>query len=178
MQNEPLRTVLGKDGGIVESDETWVGPRKRGAGKGLKVENKTALVALVERDGKMRSRVIGRVTKDNLGAALKDIVDTSATLHTDELQAYTKLGPAFKKHETVCHSKGEYARGDVHCNSAESFFALLKRGIHGVFHHVGKQHLGRYADEFSFRWNYRKVTDGQRTEAALRLAPGCRLAYS
>ncbi|MCH9033491.1 MAG: IS1595 family transposase [Planctomycetes bacterium] len=176
MQNEPLRTLLGESGGIVEADETWIGPRKRGGGYNW-IENKTAVMALVERNGKMRTRVIGRVTKDNLRTALDDIVDKSATLHTDELQAYKKLGPAFKKHETVCHSKGEYARGDVHCNSAESFFALLKRGIHGTFHAVGKQHLGRYADEFSFRWNHRKVSDGQRTEAALRLAPGCRLTY-
>ena len=100
------------------------------------------------------------------------------TLMNDELQAYVRLAKERKgKHYTVNHGKGEYARGDVHCNSAESFFALLKRGIHGSFHHVGRQHLRRYCDEFAFRWNHRKVSDGERTEAALRLAPGVRLAY-
>jgi hypothetical protein len=63
----------------------------------------------------------------------------------------------------------------VHCNTAESFFALLKRGLYGTFHHCGKQHLQRYCDEFSFRWDHRKATDHQRTEAALRAAPGKRL---
>jgi transposase-like protein len=175
MQHEPLRGMLNGD---VEADETWVGPRKRGTGKGLKIENKTAVMALVQRNGPMRTRVIGRVTKDNLKGALDDMVDKKARLLTDELQTYKKLGRAFEGgHESVCHSKGEYARGDVHCNAAESYFALLKRGIHGAFHHVSKQHLHRYCDEFAFRWNHRKLTDGQRTRAALQLAPGTRLVY-
>lgn len=175
MRNEPLRGMLS---GTVESDETWIGPRKRGAGKGLRIENKTAVQALIQRNGPMRARVIGRVTKDNLKQTIADMVDDDAVLMTDELQAYKRLAKERKgDHYTVCHSKGEYARGDVHCNNAESFFALLKRGLHGTFHHVGKQHLQRYADEFAFRWNHRKVTDAERTESALHLAPGCRLQY-
>lgn len=174
MRQEPLKGMLT---GTVESDETWVGARKRGTGKGLKVENKTAVQALIQRNGGMRARVIHRVTKDNLRQTLDDFVSKDAHLMTDQLQAYKKLGPAFRKHSTVDHSKGEYARGDVHCNSAESFFSLLKRGVHGTFHHVGKQHLQRYCDEFAFRWNHRKTTDAARTEAAIRLAPGARLTY-
>ncbi len=175
MQNEPLRTILS---GTVEADETWVGPRLRGHGKGLKIENKTAVMALVQRDGPMRTRFIGRITRANLKGALDDMVDKTSKLMTDELQMYRTLGPAFEGgHEAVNHSKGEYARGDAHCNTAESYFALLKRGIHGSFHHVSRQHLHRYCDEFAFRWNHRKTTDAARTEAALRLAPGCRLTY-
>lgn len=174
MQNEPLRGMLNGD---VECDETWVGPRLRGKGQGMKIENKTAVMALVERGGRMRTKVIGRVTKDNLKAALDQHVDKQARLLTDGLQAYKKLGPAYRGHESVDHMHGEYARGDVHVNSAESYFALLKRGVHGTFHHVGKHHLHRYCDEFAFRWNHRKTTDGERTKAALRLAPGCRLTY-
>ncbi|NOT01870.1 MAG: IS1595 family transposase [Phycisphaerales bacterium] len=175
MQNEPLRTMLS---GTVEADETWVGPRLRGHGTGLKIENKTAVMALVERGGKMRTKVIGRVTQKNLKGALDEMVAKSSRLLTDGLQAYVKLGPAFEGgHETVDHSVGEYARGDVHVNSAESYFALLKRGIHGAFHHVGRHHLHRYADEFAFRWNHRTVTDGERTDAALKMAPGTRLVY-
>lgn len=174
MRSEPLATMLK---GTVEADETWIGPRLRGKGKGLKIENKTAVMALIERGGKMRTKVIGRVTKKNLKAALDEAVDSSATLMTDQLQQYRKIAKRFCGHETVDHGKGEYSRGNVHVNSAESFFALLKRGIHGSFHHVGRQHLHRYADEFAFRWNYRKVDDGARTEAALRAAPGKRLLY-
>lgn len=149
----------------------------RGKSKGLKIENKTAVQALIQRDRPMRKRVIHRVNKDNLRRTLNDFVSPDAHLMTDQLQAYKKLGPAFKAHSTVDHSKGEYARGDVHCNTAESFFALLKRGVHGTFHHVDKRHLHRYCDEFAFRWNPRKSKDGERTEAAFRLAPGCRLEY-
>ena len=106
------------------------------------------------------------------------MVDKKSRLMTDSLQAYRNIGPEFEGgHETVDHTKGEYARGDVHVNTCESYFALLKRGIHGAFHHVGKHHLHRYADEFAFRWNHRKTTDANRTEAALRLAPGARLTY-
>lgn len=80
-------------------------------------------------------------------------------------------------HHTVNHGQGEYERDGAHVNTAESYFALLKRGVYGSFHHVSKKHLHRYCDEFSFRWNYRKATDGERTLAALRGAEGKRLAY-
>ncbi len=180
MQNEPLRTLLGGEGVIVESDETWVGPRRRKPnGKNLWQDNKVPVIALVERDGNMRTRVVGKVTQRNLRSALENIVDYRSELHTDGYPAYKPLGKQFRRHESVDHNRGEYSRdGYIHCNSAESYFALLKRGIHGTFHHVGKQHLHRYCDEFSFRWNHRKTTDAERTESALRLAPGCRLTYT
>ena len=88
----------------------------------------------------------------NLRETITEMVADDATLMTAELQAYGRLAKGRRgKHFTVNHSKGEYARGDAPCNSAESFFALHKRGIHGSFHHVDRQHLHRYCDEFSFR---------------------------
>lgn len=75
------------------------------------------------------------------------------------------------------HGKEEYVRGDVYTNTAESYFALLKRGVHGIFHHVSKEHLHRYCDEFSFRWNLRKVDDGERTIEAIKGIVGKRLSY-
>jgi hypothetical protein len=97
---------------------------------------------------------------------------------TDEFSSYRGLGREFKGgHETVNHGDKEYVRGDVHVNTAESFFALLKRGVHGTFHHVSKQHLHRYCDEFGFRWDHRKATDGERTVAAIRQAGGKLLLY-
>ena len=174
MQNEPLHGMLT---GTVEVDETWVGPRLRGQGKGLKIANKTPVVALVQRDGPMRTRVMDRVTKANLRSAVNDVVHKTAHLMTDERSAYKIIARDYAGHASVCHTDGEYSRDGVSVNSAESFFALLKRGIHGSFHHVSRQHLQRYCDEFAFRWNYRKVSDGQRTESALRLAPGTRLTY-
>jgi len=93
--------------------------------------------------------------------------------------AYKKIGPQFKGgHRTVKHSAGQYAKPDgSHVNNCESFFALFKRGVHGAFHHISKKHMHRYLDEFSFRWDYRKVSDGERTERAIRAAEGKRLTY-
>lgn len=174
MRKEPMATMLK---GIVEVDETWVGPRLRGHGKGLKISNKTPVVALIQRGGAMRTKVVDRVTPENLKQAVNESVHRNTVLMTDERQAYKAIAKDYLGHESVMHSAGEYARGDAHCNTAESFFALLKRGIHGTFHHVSREHLFRYADEFAFRWNHRKSSDLQRTEAALLQAPGKRLTY-
>jgi ISXO2 transposase-like protein len=94
---------------------------------------------------------------------------------TDEFAAYTKVG--HEKHSTVNHAQGEYVRGDVHSNTAEGFFSLLKRGINGVYHHVSRGHLNRYCDEFSFRYENRKVTDGERAAKLVLGAEGKRLTY-
>ncbi len=81
-------------------------------------------------------------------------------------------------HSVVNHSAGEYARGEVHTNSIEGFFGLLKRGITGVYHHVGKHHLHRYLSEFDFRYNHRKMEDGDRTLQAIKGADGKRLTLA
>lgn len=178
MTQEPLKGMLGGKGKVVEADETWIGARRpTPGGPNRWQDNKVAVMALVERGGSMRAKAIGRVTKDNLREALHETVDSESDLHTDGYPIYRRLSHHFRSHESVDHTKGEYSRGNVHCNSAEAFFALLKRGVHGTFHHVGKNHLGRYCEEFSFRWNSREMTDADRTEAALKAAPGKRLTY-
>jgi len=97
---------------------------------------------------------------------------------TDELTSYSGIGDHFEGgHHTVNHSKDEYRRGEAGTNEVEAYFALLKRGIMGSFHHVSKKHLDRYCDEFSFRWNYRKVSDGLRTVEAIKSGEGRRLMY-
>jgi hypothetical protein len=97
---------------------------------------------------------------------------------TDELVLYTGIGSEFAGgHKALNHRKGEYAKDDAHVNSGESFFALLKRGVHGTFHHISKPHLPRCCDEFSFRWNWRKVNDGKRATEAIRGIEGKRLVY-
>jgi hypothetical protein len=80
-------------------------------------------------------------------------------------------------HETVNHGDAEFLRGFVYTNTAESYFALLKRGVMGIFHYISAFHLHRYCDEFSFRWNYRKVNDGERAIAVIRGVKGKRLSY-
>jgi transposase-like protein len=180
MSKEPLAGLLR---GTVEVDETYVGGKPRpqaGAPKAKRGRGtqKTPVVALVERGGKVRARKIERVDGATLKAAIRENVDRSAMIMTDEWAAYRGIGTEFDGgHQAVNHGQGEYARGDAHVNTAESFFALLKRGVMGSFHHISKQHLDRYCDEFSFRWDHRKTTDSERTEAAIRQTIGKRLSY-
>lgn len=99
---------------------------------------------------------------------------------TDGEGQYRILGPTFAKHETVNHGIGEYVCGDAHTNTVESYFAILKRGINGVYHHVSQQHLKRYLCEFDFRYNERMaldVTDGERADKVLRGSIGKRVTY-
>ena len=95
---------------------------------------------------------------------------------TDDWVAYRGIGAEFQGgHETVNHSAGEYARGDAYTNTAEGYFSILKRGIMGIYHHVGTQYLDQYLAEFDFRYSSRSVTDGTRTIAGLRKVDGKRL---
>jgi hypothetical protein len=113
-----------------------------------------------------------------LKGAIRENVDRSATIMTDRFGSYLGIGDEFEGgHHTVDHGRGEYVRGDVHTNTIEGYFSLLKRGIVGSFHHVSKQHLDRYCDEFSFRWNHRKISDSERTEVAIQAGEGKRLLY-
>ena len=168
--------------GIVEVDETYVGGKPR-RGDGLQHKRgrgtrKTPVIALVSRDGDVRTRIVASVSSKTLKSAISENVSREARIVTDELPAYRRAAKGFDGGQmTVNHGAGEYARGDVHTNTAESFFALLKRGVYGSFHHVSKEHLARYCNEFAFRWGYRDVTDGERTEAAIRNAEGKRLRY-
>jgi transposase-like protein len=161
--------------GIVEVDETYVGGKQQGIGRGRK-DNKTPVVSLVERDGNVRSQVMPRVTAGNLRFAVYDNVKAGSRVMTDDHKGYKGLRYEYK-HQTVKHSVGEYARGDVHTNTVEGFFSLLKRGVMGTFHSVSKQHLPLYLAEFDHRWNHRKSTDGERTLAGLRKVEGKRLTY-
>jgi transposase-like protein len=190
MDREPLKGLLGVGGGTVETDETYVGgkPRKlagkqprRGIGekshRGRGIP-KQPVVALVERGGRVRAHTIPDVTGPTLKAAIRQHVDPSARLMTDELTSYHGIGNEFAGgHEVVNHSKGEYARGDATTNEVEAFFALFKRGVVGSFHHISKRHMNKYLNEFSFRWDLRKVSDGERTEEAIKASEGKRLMY-
>ena len=172
----PVSTLIGGADKTVEADETYIGGKRRGLGRAYK-GNKIAVVALVERDGKVRSQVQKRVTSDSLKQALVEHVHPETRIVTDDHHGYRKATNGFAGHEMVKHSLGEYARGDVNSNTAESYFSLLKRGVYGTFHHVSEQHLHRYSDEFEFRWNHRKIQDAERTDAAIRQVGGKRLTY-
>jgi transposase-like protein len=169
--------------GIIEVDETYVGGKrkkgewKKSGFKGAPADHMAPVVALVERGGRVRAFPMERVTAENLRAVLKENVDKSARIMTDEAKAYSGLDQYFASHETVNHTAKEYVRGDVTTNTVEGFFGIFKRGINGVYHHVSKKHLHRYTGEFEFRYNGRKISDGARTMLAVRGFEGKRLKY-
>lgn len=177
IKKEPLKSALV---GTVEADETLVGGKlgnkKKLMGKNPLI-NKTAVLALVERGGRVRTRVTKYITGNNIAAFVGNNVSKDATFYSDESTAYLKASGLVGKHERVNHSELEFARGDVSTNTVEGFFSLLKRGITGSFHHVSPWHLQRYCDEFSYRYSYRKASDTDRTAFALRLMEGKRLYY-
>jgi hypothetical protein len=114
----------------------------------------------------------------NLGKILTENVSLDSHVMTDSSSVYAALGKPFAKHGVADHSRRECAKPDgTHGNTVESAFSLLKRGVHGTFHNVSRKHLHRYVAEFDFRWNTRKVDDGERTALAIRKADGKRLRY-
>lgn len=165
--------------GIVEADEAFIG------GKGdrtTKPAPKIPVVALIEQGGQMRTQVVASVTQKNLRQCLNEHVSKDAILCTDEHPAYKPSGKEQKAHYAVNHSKAEFERREpdgtmASTNHCESFFSLLKRGIHGSWHHVSREHLPKYANEFAFRWNTRGKTDGERMENFVPMAEGKRLTY-
>jgi len=171
--------AIGGPGKVVESDETYVGGKARNAHKSKPTPKKHAVVALVDRDGEIRARHVPEVTAKNVRNHLVTSVDRASYLMTDESMVYVKVAREFKGHASVNHSADEYVRlgSFVHVNGAESFFALLKRGVYGAFHAVSEQHLQRYVNEFAFRWNGRKLSDRERALGILRGIKGKRLTY-
>jgi transposase-like protein len=168
--------------GTVEVDETYVGGRPRyvGSGKIGRGTDKTPVVAMVQRGGHVRFQMMERVTSENLGDAIAANASITARLVTDEYRHYQRIGREFLGgHETVTHSNREYVRQgtDVHTNTVEGVFSLLKRGVNGTFHSISKKHLPNYLNEFEFRYNTRKVDDGTRVTKAIKRVQGKRLTY-
>ncbi|MGD0271984.1 MAG: IS1595 family transposase, partial [Candidatus Sulfotelmatobacter sp.] len=130
------------------------------------------------RDGRVQSRHMPKVTAENLRPMVEQMVAEDAHIMTDTSSVLAGA-LAGRKHDRVNHTAKEYVRYEngvcISTNSIEGYFATLKRGINGVYHHVGKQHLHRYLSEFDFRYNSRKEKDGDRTLLALSGVNGKRL---
>ena len=177
--------LLGGNGSIVEADETFMVPKKgekvkRGGG------HRNQVLSLVERNGKTRSFHIANVTVENLQAILRANIAKDTHLMTDGAGHYHQIGKEFMAHESTNHYQKEYAKPSkidgrtVHSNTAEGYFAILKRGIMGTYHHVSEHHLQRYVNEFDFRFSNRKSLGVEDFERALNLLVGVkgkRLTY-
>lgn len=169
---------LGGANKVVEADESYIGGKAKNKAFGPPPK-KMAVFSLVERDGYVRSRHVADVTAKTLREAIVIQADRKSYLMTDEAIVYEKLGREFAGHGTVNHSADEYVRtgGFHHTNTVESFFALLKRGVYGNFHHISEAHLHRYLAEADFKYNTRHASDKERGEELLRGAKGKRLLY-
>jgi transposase-like protein len=181
MRKEPVNTLLE---GVVEADETYIGGRdknkhlsKRVHIRGRGDKSKTPVFALVERGGELRAGRVANVGSTTLPTIISQHVSRDATLMTDGSAAYPHMDEWVLFHHTVDHTHNEYVRENVHVNTLEGWFSLLKRGINGTFHHVSEKHLDRYIDEFVHRYNWREMDDVQRTIKAIKGAPGKRLYY-
>ncbi|HUK58144.1 MAG TPA: IS1595 family transposase [Stellaceae bacterium] len=171
---------LGGNGKIVEADEVYVGgkPRKGGPRRKTKMTNKTPVAVLVERGGNARATVMDWPLDGAIKRNLVANVAKGTHVHSDEHRAYKGIERLIDGMQSgVRHFDGEYAKDGVHNNTAESWNALLKRGIYGSFHHVSPEHLSRYCDEFVFRWDRRALSDAERTVEAIKGAEGKRLTY-
>lgn len=178
---------MGGAGQIVEADETYYGnvenpaaPKKHGKNKGRGPRNKRAIVALVERGGKVRAFHVPRADKATVVKIVRDNIHHESRLHTDESHLYHGADQHFAAHETVKHTAKEYARGDVNTNSAEGYFSIFKRGMRGIYQHCSEKHLHRYLAEYDFRYNHREALgfdDETRTIAAVKSGEGKRLTY-
>ena len=191
MANDGQGGLFGEDGGIVEADETFVGGKaRRGEPKDSpkRIPLKVPVVALVDRKkGRAKTVIVTNVNGDATKEILREHVDPSATIMTDDSPVYDWTGDEFAGgHHSTVHSHNEFSRRGkgrdglplhIHSNTAESFFSLLKRGHVGAFHKWGPQHVHRYCSEFDFRWNHRKEADIERTVAAIKAGEGRRLTY-
>ena len=182
---EHASSAAGTLPGPVEADESYFGGRNinrhdRHKQPGRGMANKMAGAGVVSRtSGQAVARQIERADRATLIPFVEGVTDMGATVYTDEHGGYTGLSSLFNQlqHETVHHSAGEYVRGKAHTNGVESFWALLKRGYHGVFHDFSQKHLDRYLAEFSHRWNMLPLSSAQRVDAILKAGVGGRLTY-
>jgi len=188
----PTTGPLGSGGKIVEADETYFGqvenpmPGKSRKGRPFTKAGrsgpagKRAVVALVERHGRVRTFHPAVADGPSVAAIVRENIAREAHLMTDESKLYTQVGWDFATHHTVKHTAGEYVRGIAHTNTVESYFSVFKRGMKGTYQHCKEKHLHRYLAEFDFRHNHRVAlgcSDIDRTIAAIKGVEGKRLMY-
>jgi transposase-like protein len=166
--------------GTIEADECFIPVGSQSENEGKRPTRHAMVFTMVQRGGETRSKAVPTVNGANLKQSIKDNVQVASTVYTDGHTRYNGLDVKFT-HKSVKHCAGEFKRIEgenlVTTNNVESYFSLLRRGLVGVYHHWSAQHLPLYLAEFDHRHNFRKSTDGERTDAGLQKAAGKRLIY-
>ncbi len=184
MRTEGFAPMSGGGGQAVEVDETYFGEKETvlqryPSGKAYP-RGKRSIVALVQRAGRAKTIHVEHTDKNTVTNIILANMSRDAKLYTDESKLYGDAHQIAVEHETVNHSAGEYARGDVHTNTVEGYFSIFKRGMKGIYQHCSEKHLHRYLNEFDFRYSNRValgVNDATRTDKAVRGIIGKRLTY-
>jgi len=165
-----IRAILecksGQLDGVVECDETYVGGRKKGK-RGRGSPNKTPVFGMLQRNGKLIIMPVENAKRVTLEPIIRKYVKKGTRVMSDEWWAYKKLSPDYK-HETVNHGSKEYVRGDVHVNSLEGAWSLLKRSFRGIYHRPSRKYLDKYCAEFQFKYNTRKDSERERFDKAIK----------
>lgn len=141
--------------GVVEVDETLIGGKRPGSGRGYR-ENKSVVIGAIQRGGNLRLRVIPNTRRGNVEGFIESALGEPEAIFTDELKSYNDLSVTMEtRHESVSHKADEFVRGDVHTNSVESVWSLFERSIVGSYHQLSVKHLPAYLDEMEWRFNGR-----------------------
>ena len=176
--------------GTVEADETYVGGKNKNRHKDKKIPNSqgrslagktAAVVGLLERDGKVKTFVVPSTDAEILHPIIEEYVDKDATLVTDAYTSYNGIGLKLR-HIVVKHKEGGYITkvGDYkfHTQNIENFWSVFKRGYIGIYHYMSAQHMSRYCDEFSYRYNHRLLSTQEKFEISVKQASGRRLTWN
>ena len=174
MLREKAPQMLG-DNNMVEIDAAYVGgkeankhyPKRRSnddknlTNEGKPYKAKKAILGIIERNGKVALKYVDGETTKNMVDFVKTHVPADSTIYSDEAAAYKQLKKTYK-HDNVKHSLNIYVEGQVHTNTIENFWSVLKRGLDGVYHQVSDKHISRYLDEYAARFNNRSLTSNER----------------